>query len=248
MSIVSPLAITWMFLMRKRTFFNRFAFAAVIAGSFTVAGQLQAKNDFEALLADVDFGGISAVQDATVPSASDSIGLPSEASELASTPTAQTHAAQSLAMPEAAPEPLPEPPGAAAPTADYNVSAAAGCSDCGQCESQCGCNSRGLCGLKKHDFLKDQFCQPYTPPQVPTSTFYQYWRSNACNVHVWDGYKNRCHARVDLSIHPKHSSGCGGCASGACNNLHPAGVVDCGPAPAEWCGKAAAPCDACDAQ
>lgn len=229
--------------MRKRNFFSRFAFAAVVAGSFTVAGQLQAKNDFEALLADVNFGGTPALQDAAVPSASDSIGLPAQASELAA-----TAAPQSLEIPGVVAEPLPEPAVSASPTADYNVTATAGSDCCGQCESQCGCKSRGLCGLKNHDFVKDQFCQPYTPPQVPTSTFYQYWRSNACNVHVWDGFKNRCHARVDLSIHPKHSSGCGGCASGACNNIQPAAVADCGPAPAEWCGKAAAPCDACDGQ
>ena len=104
-------------------------------------------------------------------------------------------------------------------------SAADGCSTCST-----GCDSnRGGC--------HDGYCQPYTTPQLPSSTFYQYWRSNACNVNVWYGFKNHCHGANrhtmgQCDCFEKKKGLCGrGCAS-ACQIVEP---VHCGPAPNEWC-------------
>lgn len=240
--------------MRKRNLLSRFALAAIATGSITIAGQLQAGNDFDALLAEVDFGQASEVVEETVtPSASDIVELnaepirdPAPATELASTP-----AAEALTMPQdsaaAATESLPTPPPPAAepatepaaeaelPPAEPVPAAAAGvgsaaCGECASCNNHCQSGCGHQCGLKGHQFIKDGFCQPYTPPRLPTSTFYQYWRSNACNVNVWDGFKNRCHPHIDLSLH--HNKGCG-CDNG-CDSGCSAGSLDCGPAPAEW--------------
>jgi hypothetical protein len=38
----------------------------------------------------------------------------------------------------------------------------------------------------------DMACTPHTAPNLPSSTFYQYFRSNKCNSHVWDGYRQPC--------------------------------------------------------
>ncbi len=35
-------------------------------------------------------------------------------------------------------------------------------------------------------------CTPHTPASLPTSSFYQYFRSSKCNTHVWDGYRQGC--------------------------------------------------------
>ncbi|MCO8124243.1 hypothetical protein NHH03_21045 [Stieleria sp. TO1_6] len=219
--------------MRKRNFFRRCAALALIVGSINLVTTAEAKNDFEALLADVNFGGGTAAVEQT--------GAALE----------QPPAAVPMSMPpmhdETTVAPLP-------PTADYDGTQYAGTSDCGTCNNgNCGGHCGGHCGSKGCSLLKEGYCQPYTPPQLPTSTFYQYWRSNACNTHVWDGFRNRCRSNIDLSIHHKPSLGCkgglcgnghcnGGCASGCAS-----GVADsCGPLPAEWCGDKA--CDSCDGQ
>lgn len=212
--------------MHNRNLFSRFALTAMLAGSIAMAGQSRAANDFEALLAEVDFGAAAAaVEEAAAPSSSDVSEVLPQATELATTPAAET-----LTMP-AESEPLPAPPIADPIPADSVAApAAAPCASacCNQCGKNCGKKCR-LTGLKHRDFVQEGFCQPYMPPQLPTSTFYQYWRSNACNVNVWNGFKNRCHPHIDLSLNKKQSCGCdaGGCASGCSTG-------DCGPMPAEW--------------
>lgn len=264
MSIVSLQQITWMFLMRKRNLFSRLAIAAVVAGSITMAGQTQADYDFDALLADVDFGQAAAdVEEAVTPSASDAVGIAAEplpaqpltdATELIATPATQAvevpqeEAAQPLPAPpvseDVAAQPIPEPVPAGSAAENCGQCASASCGQCGQ---QCGAKCGKLCKLGERQWYHEGFCQPYTPPQLPTSTFYQYWRSSPCNVNVWNGFKNRCHPHIDLSLHGNKSCGNhGGCASGGCYNIQPAGCGDCGPMPAEWGAKSA--CDACDAK
>lgn len=221
----SPLTITWMFLMRICNLFSGFALLAILAGSVVLTEHVQADSDFDALLADINFGQVPA-DNATTLTSSNGTQAPA-----APQPLADGEAAV-LTMPQAADESLPPPP---QPVTD-NYSAVADCGgQCGgQCAGQCGSNH---CGQSGCNLIKEGFCQPYTPPQLPTSTFYQYWRSNACNTHVWDGFRNRCHSSLDLSG-LKCGKGCGhGCGCGACDHVAPAGCSDCGPAPAEWCDQ-----------
>jgi hypothetical protein len=108
----------------------------------------------------------------------------------------------------------------------------------------CGHANCGGHGCKKHlgKRITEGYCLPYTPPQVPTSTFYQYWRTNACNVNVWDGFRNRCPSHIDMSINKKH-----GCMHGKCGDAYQSGAAacgDCGPPPSEWL-RGGADCDSC---
>ncbi|WP_372897401.1 hypothetical protein [Stieleria sp.] len=238
--------------MRTRTPLGRFVLTAMLAGSLSLAGQAQAKSDFDALLAEVNFDNAPAAAlpaaaqpapirdvattlvDETVQAIAESSDAVADATELTTTP-----AAEALAMP-ADSEPLPTPPIAepiAEPIVDQQAPAAAvqAAACCHQCTPSCGKHCR-LAGLKHRDFIQPGACQPYMTPQMPTSTFYQYWRSNACNVNVWNGFRNQCKPHIDLSIHGKShgcNSGCdNGCSSGGCA----AAPTDCGPVPAEWSG------------
>ena len=66
-------------------------------------------------------------------------------------------------------------------------------------------------------------CRPRTKPNLPSSTFYQYFRSNACNTNVWDGYQQKCcgsqkHTLGECDCFSKSgksclSKGCNDCAS-----------------------------------
>ncbi len=49
------------------------------------------------------------------------------------------------------------------------------CADCDQPESE-----------------SEFTCTPHVTPSLPYSTFYQYFRSNKCNTNVWDGYRQHC--------------------------------------------------------
>ncbi|MCS7468888.1 hypothetical protein NZK35_19725 [Stieleria sp. ICT_E10.1] len=232
--------------MRTRTPLGRLVLTAMLAGSFSLAGQSQAKSDFDALLADVNFDNAPAAAlpaaaqpapirdaattlvDGNVQAVVESRDVVADVTELTTTP-----AAEAMTMP-ADSEALPAPP-IAEPIVDEQAPAAAvqASACCHQCTPSCGKHCR-LAGLKHRDFIQPGACQPYMPPQLPTSTFYQYWRSNACNVHVWDGYRNQCKPHIDLSIHGKSH----GCNNGCDNGCHRGGCaappVDCGPPPAEW--------------
>ncbi len=233
--------------MRTRTPFGRLVLTAVLVGPLSLAGHAQAKSDFDALLADVTFDSAPAaalpaaaqpapIQDAATTLVDETVQAvvrSSDVTELTNTP-----AAEAMMLP-ADSEALPAPP-VAEPIVDQQAPAAAAQATacCHQCTPSCGKHCR-LAGLKHRNFIQPGACQPYMPPQLPTSTFYQYWRSNACNTHVWDGYRNQCKPHIDLSIHGKShgcNSGCGnGCDNGGCA----AAPTDCGPPPAEWSGGVA---------
>lgn len=216
--------------MRTSTLLNRCAALALMVGSVTAASVASADGNFEALLADVNFGQS---QEPAQPFA-----LP--ATELSSLPTPD---AKSIPVP-AAQQNVNQSVGhhLAAETCDGNCGGACD-GGCGSA-SAAGCQS-GSCGSSGSSCL-DGYCQPYVQPQLPHSTLYQYWRSSACFSNVWDGYRNRCAKTIDLSIHNK---GLFNCKRGQCDGVYPAGVVsDCGPAPQSWFSHEEAPCDACDSQ
>lgn len=93
-------------------------------------------------------------------------------------------------------------------------------------------------------------CVSHDHVQLPSSTFLQYFRSNKCNTHVWDGYQQKCndsrkHLMGDCDCAMKSRRGCRlGSAFGSCGEILP-------PMPRPACGRKtcdAAPCDSigCD--
>lgn len=219
----------------------RLALLAMVAALFTVSGNASADQNFNALLADVSFGQNAtspAVKLTGKPTAPTPLVMPqvTGTEDLPVPPAPAAVAEPALQGAPAAPvaaasQPHAQPsPAAVAPGMPLHVSPAPytdACSACNPCK-------------KKHfeSCFGEARCQPYTPPQIPVSTFYQYWRTNSCNVNVWNGFRNRCHTTIDLSIDKKsHCDSCRGC--GGCE------AIDCGPQPAEWCDE---PCEtgACD--
>lgn len=66
-------------------------------------------------------------------------------------------------------------------------------------------------------------CTPHVAPNLPTSTLIQYFRSNKCHTHVWDGYQQHCHnnkhMRGDCDCFKnggKHGCGLSTCNGGDC--------------------------------
>ncbi len=76
---------------------------------------------------------------------------------------------------------------ASAPIPQLNYSAVC---DAGCASQPC---AQGGCGIKKSCLKKlCTSCVPHTVPMLPTSTLYQYFKSDACNARVWDGYQKTC--------------------------------------------------------
>jgi hypothetical protein len=76
-------------------------------------------------------------------------------------------------------------------------------------------------------------CSPHVKPNLPSSTLYQYFRTNKCNTHVWDGYQQKCrsankhingtcdcfdgkHGKRGCGLCGDH--GCSSCQSGSCDS------------------------------
>ena len=59
-------------------------------------------------------------------------------------------------------------------------------------------------------------CMPRVSPNLPTSTFLQYFRGNPCYTNVWDGYRYDCgshHAHIhgECDCFKRGNSGCESC-------------------------------------
>jgi hypothetical protein len=173
-------------LMRK----SKFALAFLATLSIVATAQA---DDFSALLADLNFDD--------APSVTETLTLtdPSEQQQLREAPT-------ELAMPDLdMPEldlpavSLQDPVAAEAPqtTAQIDLDAAFSLQ-----ESAAGVQAQAACTLLDHDKKgscdeceeceEGIVCTPHTAPNLPSSSFYQYFRSNKCNSHVWDGYRQHC--------------------------------------------------------
>lgn len=118
------------------------------------------------------------------------------------------------------------------------ASGCAGLSCDGGCDSACGHGGCESC----------QSCVAHDDVQLPSSTFLQYFRSNKCNTHVWDGYQQKCghshkHVMGECDCAAKSSRGCRlGSAFGSCGEI-------LAPMPRAACGlRKACNCDAshCD--
>ena len=216
--------------MRYSNLFQRLTLAAVATGSIILSGSVRANNEFDALLADVNFGGAEqTVAESAVPD----VPEVSSSSDQANTLTASQN--EELALPMPAQDVSGATSGGTSEVAPTPVASVADLS-CSSCDAPNACGSCGKNGCRLAQRFSETPCQAYVPPQIPTSSFYQYWRSNACNTRVWDGFRNRCHTTVDLSMHRKSCQPCaGGCSSGCGPICESNAALDCGPVPTEWC-------------
>ncbi|WP_345683347.1 hypothetical protein [Novipirellula caenicola] len=97
-------------------------------------------------------------------------------------------------LPDAASIPAPVV-AADQPLMDYGmIESDAGCS-CGHHGCRDGCASRAACEPA-------YICRPHEVPVLPSSTLRQYFRSDPCNVHLWDGYALERQQHCDK--HHKH--------------------------------------------
>lgn len=67
-----------------------------------------------------------------------------------------------------------------------------------------------------HGYERGIVCMPRVSPNLPTSTFLQYFRGNPCYSNVWDGYRFDCgshHAHIhgECDCFKRKNSGCEGC-------------------------------------
>lgn len=179
--------------MRQRNLLRSCAALLIMAGTVVTSSSSHAKNDFESLLEDVDFGKASQqIKQTTAQSASD-------VAHLASIPQPDgMQLPQSMSLP------------AKTAQTSHTQCAAGGCADGSSATGNC---SSGNCGSGS---CLDGNCVPYMPPRLPNSTFYQMWRSSPCNVNVWDGYRRHCKPDIDLSIKKRS------CASGGCGEVYAA--------------------------
>ncbi len=152
------------------------AFFATLSTSVTVQA-----DDFSALLADLSFGDAPALNEtltvtsevplvslqSPVSKATDSIATDSKTAAPDASQSVENHfdldAAFALQESKA---------GVPAQTVGHVLHQ----------DDKCGCDA------PEPEFV----CTPHTPASLPTSSFYQYFRSNKCNTHVWDGYRQPC--------------------------------------------------------
>ena len=233
---------------------------ALLAITTSVAN---AKDDFDALLGELTFGGST--------NKGQTLTLQDIAAEnLAPAPAAPADAP--IVDPPAAPAPTPEPmtmpePVVDQPTADQPYVAqecsGPGCDNgCSSCQNSCqhacqgSCHGHGQqCGNHHGHFN----CVPHTPPNLPNSSLYQYFKSDACNCRVWDGWQRCCHGSSKHSrgecdcfdprkkksclggfgcfgrgVHPVSCRG-GSCSGGSCSGTT-ACEAGCHQLPAAWQG------------
>ncbi|NNE00670.1 MAG: hypothetical protein HKN47_25420 [Pirellulaceae bacterium] len=243
---------------------RKIAIGSAVCALLLIATSASAKDDFSALLSELNYGEPTATTQVVPQYTTVSNEVPSTTLSMPNLP-GKINARVAVAS-----KPTP------AQTVGYSVGsnitnsfAGGGCAVGGCASGACGgtgCN--GNCGGHEGGY-----CVPHTVPNLPTSTLRQYWRSNSCNCTVWDGYQNTCHGAPkakkkkwclfgssgcnDSAACGAASAGCSvietpvcapaGCASGAVESCAPAAGCD-GQAGCDV--PASAPCDApsgCDA-
>ena len=112
------------------------------------------------------------------------------------------------APPQPEPMPLHPEPTVATPITDPVYMAGS----CDSCAGNHGCG----CG-------REITCIPHLPPNLPHSTFLQYFRSNKCNSNVWQGYQQKCglghdHVHGTCSCFDPHRKDCFGLTNSHCGN------------------------------
>ena len=69
-----------------------------------------------------------------------------------------------------------------------------------------------------HAYQTGVVCRPWVSPNLPTSTFLQYFRGNPCYSNVWDGYGYECgpqhaHLHGECDCFKGKNAGCESCDS-----------------------------------
>ena len=212
--------------------------------AFLLSTTASAKNDFDALLGELTFGGSPAKggQTLTLDNIAADKLAPAPMTPVSAQVPAEDPATEAVVVPVPEPEALSDPAteqvgvpvhletqpmtqmGVAGQSCDSGA-----CSSCSSCSGGCGGQQGQSCNLfKKHHIS----CVPHTPPNLPTSSFYEYFKSNSCNCRVWDGWQNRC---VGTSKHSRGECDCftprqrKSCLSGVSCRL-PRGVCPAGQA------------------
>lgn len=190
------------------------AIALALFASLSSLTAAQADDDFSALLADLSFGDVPVLNEPLTPI------------------TELEQPLQPLTMPEiTAPQATLQPPVStqaqpAPETIDLNAAFAL------QETSEVQATTVGHLFHHQDDNACDsaQVCTPHTAPNLPNSTFYQYFRSNKCNTNVWDGYRQPCRSAnkcingtCDCFDEDKS------CFGGDCGEIIDAPVVECSP-------------------
>ncbi|MGI9472383.1 MAG: hypothetical protein ACR2NZ_12660 [Rubripirellula sp.] len=192
------------------------AFTASVFALATLANSVSANDDFSALLADLSFGDaptleepLAQVQEIKVAELKPVPTGFSMPEMVEGTPPAQVVSAKPPAAPQVAlQDPIPE----SKPTPQIDLEAAFALQDPGFTEPSLQAQT---VGFGQSSCLGDScdhgvVCRPHMRPNLPTSTFLQYFRSHPCYSNVWDGYRYEC------GPHHKHLHGECNCLNGSC--------------------------------
>ena len=220
------------------------AFLSTAAAVLLAVSPVFAQNDFDALLGDLTFGDAPASESLTLDvaaekaaeslkpvqaEASGGITMPTSSPAVEAIPAPQPSLVQgqpAVAAPHAsaphavAAQPAPVQPSTDQPTTggyiDFNQAfAAQNCDSCqGGCDAGYTNSFAGGCGRSHHE-EECETCVPYHAVSLPSSTLYQYFRSNPCHTDVWNGYRNKCcfaskHTRGECDCFNK-DRGCNDC-------------------------------------
>lgn len=189
------------------------ALSVAILAFVTVPTNLSVADDFSALLADLSFGDAPAInQPLTVaatadpeelkqieelkeaeelqPLSSHAFTMPgmldSDAIEVAAKP--EVDSAPQVALQDPIPASIPES------SDDVNLDAAFALQDVQASSNDVPSRVVGHhvnhCDVQGCDSVIT--CRPHVKPNLPSSTLYQYFRSDRCYTHVWDGYRRNC--------------------------------------------------------
>lgn len=205
------------------------AFTLAFLTVASVAFQVNAQDDFSALLADLSFSDLPELSEPLEVAVSEPAESLKPAPELvmpANKPVeskavpSKAVAAPQVALQDPIPVTQPEPVDvqidmeAAFALQEIGGSAPVAAQSVGhllhrQNSQACDCANENI-----------MTCTPHVKPSLPSSTLYQYFRSNKCHTNVWDGYRQPCGAarrhvdgRCDC-----FSKGQIGCSTGQCSD------------------------------
>ncbi|MGB7343118.1 MAG: hypothetical protein WBD20_02800 [Pirellulaceae bacterium] len=223
---------------------RKFATTGALCAIVMTASMASAKDDFSALLSELSYNQSSVpsykiAQSPTAPAAAETLGTAAAnaAPQAAiSMPAVTQHAPQIQQNYNVGPAPV---------SFQQGCDVAGGSCDSGTCgasgygNGSCGSGGCLAGGCRSGNCGEGGYCTPHNQPNLPGSTLRQYWRSNACNSNVWDGYQNQC--RKPLFGSKDRGCGIGGCSTAGCQGECASGA--CATLPSQAVYGAAGGCD-----